>query len=70
MGKCCLFDRDGTERKDVYGRGVNNIAYDPIEVEGFVRAIMADVPLNDDDGTADDTESAAWNGSNPNSECP
>ena len=70
MGKCCLFDRDGAERKDGYGRGVNNIAYDPIEVEGFVRAIMADVPLNDDNGTADDAESAVWNGSNPNSECP
>ena len=70
MGKCCLFDRDGAERKDGYGRGVNNIAYDPIEVEGFVRAIMADVPLNDDNGTANDAESAVWNGSNPNSECP
>ena len=65
-GKCCLFDKDGVERKDGYGRGVENIAYDPIEVEGFVRAISADVPLYDDDGTADDVASAAWNNTNPN----
>ena len=70
MGKCCLFDKDGTERKDSYGRGVNDIAYEPIEVEGFVRAIMADVPLKDDDGADKNAESAAWNGSNPNDYCP
>ena len=61
-GKCCLFDNKGAERKDSYGRGINDIAFNPCETEGFVRAIIADIPLFDDDGTADNPESAAWNG--------
>ena len=61
FGKCCLFDKNGAERKDSNGRGVDNIAYDPIEVDGFVRAIIADVPLYDDEDNADNVESAAWN---------
>ena len=66
LGKCCLFDKEGTERKDSYGRGVNDIAYEPIEVEGFVRAVMADIPLKDDTDADVNAESAAWNGANPN----
>ena len=64
LGKCCLFDKSGAERKDGHGRGVDNIVYNPIEVEGFVRAVIADVPLYDDDNGADDIESAAWNNIN------
>ena len=67
FGKCCLFDKDGAERKDSYGRGVNNIAFNPCEAEGYVRAIIADVPLYDPDETADNPESAAWNMADPNS---
>ena len=66
MGKCCLFDKEGAERKDSYGRGVNDIAFSATEAEGYVRAIIADIPLVDADNTVADPESAAWNMVDPN----
>ena len=66
FGKCCLFDKEGAERKDSYGRGVNDIAFNPIEAEGYVRAIIADIPLIDDNNFIDDAETAAWNMVDPN----
>lgn len=64
FGKCCLFDKDGAERKDGHGRGVNDISFNPIEAEGYVRAIDADIALYDADEDADNVECAAWNGAN------
>ena len=66
FGRCCLFDKDGVERKDSYGRGINNIAFNPIEVEGFVKAVFADVSMYDDEANADDLDKAAWSSTSSN----